>query len=822
MKKFFLFFIAVFLFFNHSVIGQNFSQGNRQFPAIGKITGSVIDSVTNKPIEYATISVIGYSDNQPVTGCVSDILGKFVVEKVPFGSYKVKITFIGYSTVTLDSIKIIPQKMAVDLGPQILSQKSIQLNEVNVTGQKGAIEFAIDKMIVDVEKTLPAAGGSLIDVLKNTPSVNVDMDNNITLRGNSNVTILLDGRPSGITDPDMLEQMPASAIEKIEIVTNPSAKYDADGTAGIINLISKKTQELNWNGMIQANAGTRDNYGSSINLNFKQGDWNFFGNYDNRFNTFGMKGDIDRYTILPAGNINAHQDIRTRYKGFSQNFKIGADYSVDEFNSLFTTLLYNNGDGTFSNNSVNINELSVGGDSSSNYLGNNNQENERSTFDYTLSYKRKFENPTQELAADFYFSNSTSNEDLNRIMDYTFGSQFSSNIIDLERTFSDNKNKLISIKADYITPYGETGKFEMGEKSIFRIRNIDYKVEGFDYDINNWINDTTQSNDFEYDEQIHAAYAMYSDNISKFKYQIGIRLEQAITRSEQKTQNSEYKKNYFSAIPTIHLSQEIAEGQELKLSYSRRLNRPPVQMINPFIRYMDPLNAWAGNPYLKPEYTDSYEFGHNLIVGKSSLFSNIFYRKIHDNINQLTELRENNVTVSTFRNVSEVQSYGIEFNGFTQLFDWWSLNGGYSFYGTKFDPNTTGLTNTNTSSIWNARLTSMINLGWSTDLQFNFFYMSSNITPQSKSKGMFFSDLGLKKTLFDNKLSVSFRVSDVFNAMRFRNETNGNNFYSFVNFKPNSQVFTISIQYNINNFMPKFERRNEDSNTNNESGNPGY
>ncbi|MFZ1279859.1 MAG: carboxypeptidase-like regulatory domain-containing protein, partial [Ignavibacteriaceae bacterium] len=161
MKKFFLFFIAVFLFFNHSVIGQNFSQGNGQFPAIGKITGSVIDSVTNKPIEYATISVIGYSDNQPVTGCVSDILGKFVVEKVPFGSYKVKITFIGYSTVTLDSIKIIPQKMAVDLGPQILSQKSIQLNEVNVTGQKGAIEFAIDKMIVDVEKTLPAAGGSV-------------------------------------------------------------------------------------------------------------------------------------------------------------------------------------------------------------------------------------------------------------------------------------------------------------------------------------------------------------------------------------------------------------------------------------------------------------------------------------------------------------------------------------------------------------------------------------------------------------------------------------------------------------------------------------
>ncbi|NWF90823.1 MAG: TonB-dependent receptor [Ignavibacteriaceae bacterium] len=822
MKKQSILCFAIMLFILQVTFGQNFQINNNNFGAVGKITGSIQDSATNKPIEYATISVIGYEENQTVTGGITDGKGKFIVEKIPFGSYKVKLTFIGYSTVTLDSIKITPQKMVIDLGVQTLSQKTIQMGEVEVTGQKSAIEFAIDKMVVNVEKTLPAAGGSVIDVLKNTPSVNVDMDNNISLRGNSNVTILLDGRPSGVTDPDMLEQMPASAIEKIEIVTNPSAKYDADGTAGIINLITKKQQEMNWNGMIQANAGTRDNYGSSINLNFKQNDWNIFGSYDNRFNTFGMSGTIDRYTILPAGNINAHQEIKTRYKGFSQNFKIGADYSLDELNSFNTSILFNNGDGKFDNKSENRNEVSVGGDSASNYLGNNNAENERSTFDYTLSYKRKFSNPSQELTADFYYSNSVNNEDLNKFMDYTFGSQFPTNTIDLERTFSDNKNRLTSIKADYVVPVGETGKFETGAKSIFRIRNIDYKVEDFDYIVNSWINDTSQSNDFEYDEQIHAAYAMYSDNINKFKYQVGLRLEQAITRSEQKTLNLEYKKNYFSVIPTIHLSQEIAEGQELKLSYSRRLNRPPIQMVNPFIRYMDPLNAWAGNPYLKPEYTDSYEFGHNLIVGKSSLFSNIFYRKIHDNINQLTELRENNVTVSTFRNISEVQSYGIEFNGFTQLFDWWNLNGGFSFYGTKFDPNTAGLSNTNTSSIWNTRLTSMINLGWNTDLQFNFFYMSSNVTPQSKSKGMFFSDLGLKKTLLDNKLSISFRVNDVFNAMKFRNETNGYNFYSTINFKPNSQVFSISIQYNINNYMPKYEKRNEDSNSTNENGNPGY
>ncbi|MGE5499575.1 MAG: outer membrane beta-barrel family protein, partial [Syntrophothermus sp.] len=260
------------------------------------------------------------------------------------------------------------------------------------------------------------------------------------------------------------------------------------------------------------------------------------------------------------------------------------------------------------------------------------------------------------------------------------------------------------------------------------------------------------------------------------------------------------------------LSQELSQGQELKLSYARRLNRPPLQMINPFIRYMDPQNAWAGNPYLKPEYTDSYEFGHNLIIGQSSVFTNAFYRQVHDNINQFTELKENNVTVSTFRNISEVVSYGVELNGYTQLFKWWTLNGGGSFYGTKFDPNTPGLSNTSTSRVWNARAASMIMLGWDMDLQVNIFYMSNNVTPQGNSKGVMFSDLGLKKSFMNRKFSVSLRVSDLFNAMRFRNETIGANFSSVNNFKPQSQIFTLSFQYNINNYSPNRERRPEEDN----------
>ncbi|HEX2961188.1 MAG TPA: outer membrane beta-barrel family protein [Ignavibacteriales bacterium] len=812
MKKYTILFFVFVLLISGSLSAQNFQRGNGQFNAAGTISGSIIDSVTSKPIEYATISVMRNNDPKVITGSISDIQGKFIVEKVPFGPFKVKISFMGYNTLTKDSVIITPQRFSVNLGVIKISQKSVQLKGVEVTAQKGAVEFAIDKMVVNVEKTLPAAGGSVIDVLKNAPSVSVDMDNNVSLRGNTNLTILLDGHPSGVTDSKMLEQIPASAIEKIEVVTNPSAKYDADGTAGIINLIMKKQAEMNWNGMIQANAGTRDNYGSSVNLNFRQNKWNIFGSYDNRFNTRGMSATLDRRTTLAEGTSSTHQEMNGRSGGFSHNLKVGADYSINEQNSLNTTLLFNIGGGNFNHSAVSVNDGLLPGSSVTGYTTRNHSESNGQSLDYTLDYKKKFDKPDEELTADFYFSKSINSDSTDRDILNTYMAQNLSAGPEKQNTYSDNSNRLISFKTDFVSPVGEAGKFESGYKVIFRERNLNYNVENYDYSVNNWVNDRSQSNAFLYKEQIHAAYAMYSGQINKFKFQTGLRLEEALTRSVQQTLNNEYKKDYFSFIPTVHLSQELSEGQELKLSYSRRLNRPPLQMINPFIRYMDPQNAWAGNPYLKPEYTDSYEFGHNLIVNQSSLFSNVFYRRVHDNINQFTDLNENNVTVSTFRNIAGVTSYGIEFNGYTSLFKWWTLNGGYSYYGTKFDPNTPGLSNTSTSRVWNARLTSMIILGWDMDLQFNCFYMSKNVTPQGNSKGMFFSDLGLKKSFLERKLSVSLRVNDVFNAMRFRNETLGTNFSAVNNFKPQSQIFTLSFQYNINNYSPNRDRRPEDDN----------
>ncbi|MGE5456839.1 MAG: TonB-dependent receptor domain-containing protein [Methanococcaceae archaeon] len=814
-------FLIITLLFSQIIFSQNFQRGNGQFNTPGLISGVILDSISLKPVEYATVSVLKSDDSKVITGGITDEKGKFSIDKVPFGNMKLKITFMGYNTLTIDSVKVAPQKFIVDLGIVKIGQKSVQLKGVEITDHKGAIEFAIDKMVVNVEKTLPAAGGSVIDVLKNTPSVSVDMDNNISLRGNTNLTILIDGHPSGVTDSKMLEQMPASVIDKIEVVTNPSAKYDADGTAGIINLIMKKQQEMNWNGMVQANSGTRDNYGSSVSLNFKQNKWNIYGSYDNRFYNRGMNGVTDRWTTLSSGTTGMHQEMNGAFSGFSHNVKLGADYDADDKNSFSTNLLFNFGKGRSRNTIANINDALAVGNTITGYSAKNHSESKGQSLDYTLFYKRKFEKPGEELTADFYFSRSLNSDSSARATDYTYQLVNPDDKTWLQNTYSDNSTRVITFKTDFVSPVGEGGKFESGYKGIFRQRNLNYNVENYDYGVSNWVNDINQSNDFQYNEQIHAAYVMYSDNISKFKYQLGLRLEDALTRSLQQTMSNEYRKDYFSVIPTVHLSQELSQGQELKLSYSRRLNRPPLQMINPFIRYMDPQNAWAGNPYLKPEYTDSYEFGHNMITNFLSLFSTVFYRQVHDNINQFTELSGSNVTVSTFRNIAKVTSYGIELNGFTSLFKWWTLNGGYSYYGTKFDPNTPGLSNTSTSRVWNARVASTMNIGWDMDFQFNCFYMSNNVTPQGTSKGVLFSNLELKKSLLDRKLSISFRISDVFNAMRWRNETIGSNFYSVNNFKPQSQIFTLSFQYNINNYKPVQDRRPGDDNGSGEYENMG-
>lgn len=779
------------------------SSGKISLTGTATIIGIIKDSANSEPIEYATVMLLKDSTKKVLGGNITKANGSFILEGVPVGNYRLKISCVNYKDNYSDFIKITEKKEKLDVGTIYLNTTSLNLSAVTITAQKGAIEFNADKMIVNVEKTMPPAGGSAIDVLKNTPSVSVDIDGNVSLRGNQNINIQIDGRPSGISDPKMLEQLPADLIDKIEIMTNPSARYDADGTAGIINIILKKKAESNFNGLAQVNAGTRDNYGSSLSLNYRQNDINVYGGYDNRFMHRSATGVFNRETISPITNF-LHNDMSNNMHGQSHNLKAGIDYYFSKYDVISTSILANDGFRTMVNSTNSLTTDSLGRYYSS-YINSNRFESNGFDMDYNLNYKRTFDTKGKEFTADFFYTHSSDNNKSYRTSNSLI-------INPDENTVSDNNNKLFSIKSDYVNPISEDTKFEAGYKGIYRERNADYNQ--FDKDtLSNFFLNDIYSNNFNYKENIHAAYSIFTSAFNlglKYRYQIGLRIENATTNSYQKTTNLHYDKSYFSLFPNLNFSAILNTGNELRISYSRRINRPNMWQINPFSRKIDDYNMRQGNPNLNPEYIDSYEFTHSLFLNKLSFVTTFFYRQVNDNINvQVNYDPATGILTQSFSNYAKQKSFGLDFNVMTQIFKWWNLNGSFSYYGTKFEGN--NVDQTVAQSVWYSRFSSQwMFAGFA--LQLNGYYSSPQAVPQGKMYGMFMTDLGLKKSFMDGQLTLGLRVSDLFNDARWRSEINGINFSSANNMKMNNRVVSLSLTYNINNFKMKQDKKGEDDN----------
>ncbi len=799
MKKVLLFLLMV--------SANLFAQGTLSNKDFGRISGTIIDSASNKPIEYATIVVFRGSDSTYSTGITSNDKGRFLLDKVPFGKLKVKVSFMGYENKIVDKIILDEKNSLKDLGTIKLSQKALDLEGVEVTAQRSLIEFNIDKTVVNVDKTLPSAGGSALDVLRNTPSVNVDADGNISLRGNSNINILIDGKPSSMANSQMLEQLPAGSLDKIELVTNPSAKYDAEGTAGIINIVLKKNKEKNINGLISANVGTKDNYNGSLSLNYKSDKLNLFSNYDNRFIRREGNGSAQRENYLQSGNTFYDQTMAMRFNGAWHNFKGGFDYSFDDKNSLSSSILYNGGKRNFKGRII-LNDMNADRSIKQITRTSNDGEVNGHSLDYTLNYKRLFEKPGNELTADFFVSSSGHEDALSRItgnLDSDMnpaGDPFNE-----QNTLTDNQNLYASFTSDYVLPFSETNKFEAGYKGTLRDRNLDYSVDNLIE--GNWVNDLNLSNEFNYKEQIHAAYAMYTGKVEKFKYQLGLRSENTITNANQKTLNEIHKENYLDFFPTLNLSREIFKGDEMKISYSRRINRPMIFFINPFVRFIDPTFAQKGNPNLKPEYIDSYEFANSFFHKQSSLITTLFYRETKDNFTFLAELKDDGVTYATFQNLGKRISYGLEVNAGHQIFKWWNLNANYSYFNSEIKGEYSGADETSPLNSYTVRLSSSMNLWWGISFQFNGNYSSPTIEAQGRTDEFFYTDAAIRKDFLNKKLNVSLRISDALNSMKFKSRINGENFRIINEQNPNNQIVTLSLTYTINNFKRTRERRDD-------------
>jgi outer membrane receptor protein involved in Fe transport len=814
----------ILLFLIISISGNILQAQSKQnkISGTGKITGKVLDKETNSPLESATIQLFKVKDSTLVTGEATDGTGTINLS-VPFGRYRMVVSFIGYGSSTINGIALNTNSPVYDAGTVKLDPSgSPTTAEIQVTAEKNMFESSIDKKIFNVEQSLVSLGGSATDVLKNIPAVTVDADGNVSMRGNSNVKFLVDGKPSGLigTDPtNGLQQIPANTIARVEIMTNPSAKYDPDGTSGIINIVLKKSDIAGYNGNFSLNTGTEDKYNTALNFNYKSKKFNVFGSYNYRlFNMFGNNVNFRQNIFADSSfNFNQQTGMHNKFNGNAGN--LGFDLNIDDKNTLSLSGSYNDRHRSGIDN-IFFQELSTNGVINSQYNRESYENHSGNVIDLTLTYDRKFSKPKEDLTAVAYYSSTKDDEVLNTNQQNltSTGVPFDSPI--LQNTYTNGKYSVGSIQVDYYHPLGNDpgsdSRYELGFKSFFRNTSADFRSESFDYIQNAFITDALLANNFDYKEQIHSLYGLYAGKINNFGYQVGLRLEEAITNSDLLTTNQSFDKNYFSIFPSLYLSQKFATTNEFQLNYSRRINRPNLRVLNPFIDYSDPLNLDQGNPNLNPEYINSFEFSYIKYFEAASFTSSVFYKQVNDMITRITTVQPNGVSMATFENLNSAKSYGFEFAVNDHIFNWWNLNGNFSYFRMQINGNDQNAALNNDNYSYTAKVISNFNVFKFLDLQVSYNYQGPTVLAQGKMEPVQSFDFAIKKNILNDKGTLGFRISDAFNQQKYISETTGLGFIQDYTRKRTSRMafLTFSYRFGTDGKQPMKQNKKKDDNNN--------
>ncbi|HZW38803.1 MAG TPA: TonB-dependent receptor [Ignavibacteriaceae bacterium] len=823
--------VFLVLLFSIIALGQdsnNMQRGNGgPMFSDGMVKGILLDSLTQKPIEYGTISLFSKRDSTVSTGAVSISDGTFSIDKVKAGIYYAQITFIGYSKLVIDTIRIGPRNPQIDLGKIYLKSTSLTLDNVTVTGQRDFITNTIDKKVIDVSKLILSSGGNALDVLQNVPSINVDVDGNVSLRGNQNLKILVDGKESGLAtmEPsDLLQSLSANAIDRIELITNPSSKYNPEGTAGILNIILKRKAELGINANVSANAGTGDKYNASGDINLRSSFFNLSAGYDKRLmnmnssgtsvrnNTFGLYRYIDQI----SDNNNNHD---------GDNGRISLDLMPDELN-IFTVGFDYHGRSFGSDGTTANTYLGEGNTLLRDYLRTSSQDRGMNSYDYNFGYKHIFDRD-HTIQLDAAIENDKSNGETN-----IFQKEMSTSFNQLNKSL--NNNKEYDIKLDYSYLLNKDNKIEAGLRSRIRDMNSENLYLLKDSITGNFA-DYEPPYYFDYKEQIHAGYITYGNALGKLTYQLGVRGEMVTTEPIVKGLSGDYKNNYTSLYPSAFLMYAFSENDEMTLNYSRRVDRPNSRLLNPYVDYTDSTNISSGNPFLKPQYINSMEAGYTKYLGSTSFNTNVFYRHTSGLISAITEINQQGFTKTTYGNISSGNYYGGELSIMYPMFQWFRTNLSFLYFVNDFKDPSTNVKINNDS--WSAKLNSTLILPYQFQVQLMFNYQAPTIAAsmggrgghgpggggggfgmgggsaiQTSIKEMYGLDLAVKKDFLDNKLSLILRVSDVFNTRKFDSNTIGDGYIMQNARRFDSRVAFLGISYRFssNGERPQREKQREE------------
>jgi outer membrane receptor protein involved in Fe transport len=766
------------------------------------IKGKVVEKGSEAAMEYANISVFNSNDSTLVTGGITDAQGTFRIGNLKPGRFFVEANFIGFTKTRINNIQITPSSKQIDLGVIKLEAVSEKINEVEVVAQKPRVEYKVDKKIINISQDIHAAGGTAVDALENAPSVQVDIEGNVSLRGSSSFTVLIDGRPSVLTGSDALQQIPASAIENIEIITNPSARYDPDGMAGIINVVMKKNAQTGINGIINAMIGTNDKQQLDATFNKKTGKVNL---------TFGIDLNDRNFTGKNFSSRETYNDNTTEYlikdgeRGFSRSgyqFKGGADFHLSDKTTL--GFIGNYGYYSFEGGGhSNIHRYTIPGSTDRYSVERDPSKRDGNYVNGNVNLQHLFNKEgTHKLEALFYYSH-RNGDDRDEENEYLADSDYEP-VDDADnmhiRTTEDEADNEYRLQADYTQPLGKAGKLEAGFQSRIDRSNEDYLLERYNNTSEIWEKDNDFSNYQDFKRDIHSAYATVSSKLGPVQYMLGMRGEYTKRQTALPRTDQTFKLDRFDLFPTAHLSLELPANYQVMTSYSRRINRPGGRDLDPFPQYMDQYTIRSGNPDLDPEYTDSYELGLLKRLGPSFISLEGFYRITNGLITHISELRDDGILYETTVNLNNDYSLGAELMGDVNPAKWLQINSSASLYNYRIKDESGDEVIERESTNIDGRINTIFKFSPDSRLQFMGMYRGATISAQGDRKGMFFTNVSYRQDLMKKKLTATVSLMDIFGTGKNEGTTIGPNFKSTYKFEREPRILTLTLSYKINNY----------------------
>ncbi|RBW55306.1 TonB-dependent receptor [Tenacibaculum sp. E3R01] len=743
------------------------------------VTGKVVEKSTNQPLEFATIIFKNPATNQIITGESTDQKGNYSV-KVKKGVYNVIVEFIGFKNYSINSLSLTKNKKMVTIH---LEENAQALDEVEVIAEKSTTEYKLDKRVFNVGKDLISKGGSVNDILNNVPSVNVDIEGAVSLRGNSNVRILINGKPSVLTSNNGLESIPSETIQKVEVITNPSAKYDAEGTGGIINIILKKNKNNDFGSSLQLTTGVPDNHSINYNMNYKKEKFNLFSNISYRYMSFNGNGYLNR-TNFTNNTISSFSNRTTDMNRSRSTFNLyfGSDYYINDQNTLTLSYYYRN---NTSKNSV---------DYTFNFLNNLKQ------IDNILTSKETYKEPQKanQIELNFVKTFAKKGQKLTVNFQYDFWNDDENELVEEQQTFPTTSainllksrdiesSKDFLFQSDFKLPISKKTHIEMGIKGEIRNIDSDYKV---------WDNATlidSLDNLLKYNERIYGAYIQYGNRKNKLQYLVGLRAEYANTGSTDRKNKFKTAKSYTDLFPTAHLTYNFNKRANMQLSYSRRIRRPSFWHLNPFGGISDRRNIRVGNPDLNPMYTNSFELGVLKRWNKFTFNPSIYYQRTTNVFETLIIPNTTGALISKPINSGTENRFGAELALRYSPYKWWRLSSEFNYY--SFDQRGIYTVNDNT---WSTRLNSRMRFSKLT-IQSSFNYRGERQSGQIFTEAQYRANIGISKDFLEDKATVTLNMNNILDSRVSKQLITGENYTTNTYNRPIGRFTSITLTYRFN------------------------